>query len=258
MLVDNIGEWLKAHHNLIYQWFFIRFNEGGDHVRLRVKMKDPVNMYILLNSLTTTLKDEICNGIISDIQVKTYQPEWERYGVEMMEPVEVHFCTDSRYVLELVSLTLSDEVKYRLCANLLNQIRLSDIFSFDEFDAWLKDTTERWEQEHQLQVPGFKKLNQHYKAFQTTSVPRLSEATLNSQNEFIRSLLNTLQQAGPAARLSLLGSLVHMHVNRLFNYHQRTHELIVYYFFSKETASAMRAVKTPLLHPFIVTNLFSS
>lgn len=229
LLSQYIKPWLKEHAGLMERWFFIRFNEGGHHIRLRVEMRDKEHLSRLLSSLTEALD----KTIVYDIQVKTYKPEIERYGIEMMDSIERHFHSDSQLVLDLVNSAFDDNAKYRLCVLLFQRVQASGIFKPNVFDLWISKNMQGWEQEHKLAGPDFKSLNQHYKAFEATNTGTYDESIIGRYQTFVDSLLDTLMQAEPLARLDLLSNLIHMHVNRMFNYHQRVHEMIVYYFMSK-------------------------
>ncbi len=244
ILSQSIQQWLTNNAASISRWFFIRYDEGRHHIRLRAEMNHTDNLPLLTNSITSAVD----RNVVYDIQVKTYKPEWERYGIDLMNAVESHFCTDSQYVLSLLSLALDDNTKYHLCIKMIKKIRESGIFPSNVFDLWFKSNMAQWEQEHSLSGPDFKKLNQHFKVFQTTLSSCLDEDANNCRQTFIESMICTLKKAEPMARLSLLSNLIHMHINRLFSYHQRVHEMIVYYFtgktFEVEQRNHFRDIKT--------------
>lgn len=226
LLHGTIKSWLRNNISLISRWFFIRYNEGGNHLRVRVQMHEVLHLQTLLPAITTTLLKEM----IYDIQVKTYQPEYERYGLDMMDIVETHFYADSQYVLQLGQAYLTDLKKYQLCVQLLHAVKDAKIFPLKILRIWMDRTRSRWEREHHLEAPDFKNLNKHFRIFQSAEPQVLENEKASHTTAFISSFLHTLIKTAPLDRLSMLGNLIHMHINRMFMDNQRTHEMIVYNF----------------------------
>ncbi|GAA4205820.1 thiopeptide-type bacteriocin biosynthesis protein [Pedobacter jeongneungensis] len=90
----------QAIHPFIRQWtapwFFIRYWEGGDHIRLRLKAA--VSQHgLIVKSLS--LKDEM----IKSVQIAEYEPEIDRYGnIQSMAWAERYFECSSNYVLNWI------------------------------------------------------------------------------------------------------------------------------------------------------------
>ncbi|MGI5489621.1 thiopeptide-type bacteriocin biosynthesis protein [Microtetraspora malaysiensis] len=92
---------------LLEDWFFIRYGEGGPHVRIRARaVRDPEALQLSLASLIggTDLPGAegwTPHGTVSEI---AYEPEIERYGgVEAISVAEEVFCRSSEIVLEALS-----------------------------------------------------------------------------------------------------------------------------------------------------------
>lgn len=233
ILKTYILPWLERIRHFARKWFFIRYNENGDHLRIRVQIGKQNAPLDLLKDLTEKITPEIDGGIIADMQLKTYYPESERYRPHLMAIVEEHFMIDSEYILAIIGASLLEMDKYHICVDLLLEVRLSGIVKLDAFEGWLYQVNENWENEHKLSTADFKKLNQHYRKFQTVADYEFGEIFIFKQKAFLFSLLNTLQKEEPSQRIKLLGDLMHMHINRLFSQHQRLHEMIIYYFLNK-------------------------
>lgn len=90
----------QAIHPFIRQWtapwFFIRYWEGGDHIRLRLKAA--VSQHgLIVKSLS--LKNEM----IKSVQIAEYEPEINRYGnIQSMAWAERYFECSSNYVLNWI------------------------------------------------------------------------------------------------------------------------------------------------------------
>lgn len=92
---------------LLEDWFFIRYGEGGPHVRIRARaVTDPEGLRRSLASLIggTDLppgEGWTPHGTVAEI---AYEPETERYGgSEAIEVAEEVFCRSSEIVLEALS-----------------------------------------------------------------------------------------------------------------------------------------------------------
>ncbi|TDG34865.1 hypothetical protein EZJ43_16355 [Pedobacter changchengzhani] len=235
LLATSINSYLVEYGNLIKSWFFIRYNEQGDHIRLRILLHNPEDGQKLIGALSNLLKDELIVGIVSDVVVKTYRREIERYGNDLMEDVEQHFAIDSAYVLSLIQTATSINDKYKLCAKLA--IKLKDepsLFENEEFNKIILANSNAFNTEHKLDASTFKKLNATYQVYKTEDNPVLDEEEQLMFDNFYASLVAVLKKCKEAKRAKLFGDLMHMHVNRLFNKAQRTHEMVMYYYLLKD------------------------
>nr|WP_199077441.1 lantibiotic dehydratase [Pedobacter sp. ASV19] len=234
ILAEQITDYLGQYRPLIKKWFFIRYSENGNHIRLRLLLHDPAEAMQLIAALSNLLKGNLESGIISDVQLKTYHRETERYSLAGMEAVESHFYSDSEYVLNLVQAMFSDQDKYHLCARLIEEIRQSGIFPTDQFTGLIRHNSMGYNREHQIKTEDFKELNAAYKVYRQHSAPELTAAVANTFSHFSASFIRTLEQCPIERKEQLFSDLLHMHVNRLFSSNQRTHEMILYYFLDKE------------------------
>ncbi|WP_448635377.1 thiopeptide-type bacteriocin biosynthesis protein [Pedobacter panaciterrae] len=97
ILQQYIHPFISKHEEAIDQWFFIRYNENGEHIRLRIKMTEDSKSHTLTSDLTNLLFDDLQCGIINDLQIRTYKREIERYHPEHIDDIEVHFHKDSTF-----------------------------------------------------------------------------------------------------------------------------------------------------------------
>ncbi|WDV44320.1 lantibiotic dehydratase [Clostridiaceae bacterium M8S5] len=88
---------------LIDKYFFIRYADPDEHIRLRIKISNGIDIskvIIDINKWLNTLKDD---GLLSSVQIDTYIREIERYGgIALIENAEDLFHYDSEYVAELI------------------------------------------------------------------------------------------------------------------------------------------------------------
>ncbi|MFA6275596.1 MAG: thiopeptide-type bacteriocin biosynthesis protein [Pedobacter sp.] len=234
LLVEYIRPFLKVHHQLIEKCFFIRYNENGEHIRLRILLRDLRDAYRLTSSLSVLLQPLLQHGMVSDLQFKTYKRELERYGKDLMETIETHFCLDSKYVLLLLEAQPSATEKYQLCIALLNEIKASGILNNIGIKQLIERFSNSFIKEHQLDAQGFKKLNREYKLFKETKAFIPNAQQQSAFNQLKDHFINILERCTDARKEQIMGDLIHMQVNRLFNQDQRIHEMVMYYFALKE------------------------
>ncbi|MCF3109613.1 lantibiotic dehydratase [Niabella sp. CC-SYL272] len=237
LLNEKINSFLENNRSALEKWFFIRYNEGGDHIRLRMQLKDTSLGHALTGELTALLQPELDNGIIRDIKLGTYHKETARYSLEMMERVEVHFYRDSEFVLAMLQAMLTANARYRLCADILQEIRDSDILTEQQINSFLQTMSDAYNQEHKITNIHFKELNRRYKEFQKETTPPLNLKSHALHEHLKISFTDILRHCPEERRQKLLADLLHMHVNRLFATHQRMHEMVLYNFLMLEHKS---------------------
>jgi thiopeptide-type bacteriocin biosynthesis protein len=249
ILNHYISPFLYQYQDKISHWFFIRYTENGNHIRLRLRLNDQKDGQLLIAAFSELLEQELYSGGLSELLLKTYRRELERYGPELIEQVEEHFCTDSSYVLTLLENPLGPNQCYDICKKLIWTIREREIFDGDILTGLIKRSGSAFENEHQLDAQGYKKLNQQYQLCRNEEPYEFTDVQKQAFETFQTSLCNLLKSATSERKGQLLGDLIHMHLNRLFAQHQRSHEMIFYYFlqkdFQREKALAARPVTSP-------------
>lgn len=234
ILAGPIAHFLSEHNSQIKSWFFIRYNTNGYHLRFRVLLNDKKDGQELTEAFSSYLEQDIAAGLISDVQLRTYKRETERYGNHLIEAVEQHFSTDSQYVLSLFETYPDANSKYKFCADLVEKIQSSGLFDHKGFAEVIRMMSDSFNIEHNLEAADFKKINAQYQIYKKAEYAELSADQANTFDLFAKSFINTLEVCNQSKRVQLLTDLFHMHVNRLFNKDQRTHEMVVYYFLLKD------------------------
>ena len=237
ILSGPIQNLVQKYQQMLNCWFFIRYLNPAHHIRLRLQFKPASDQQACLADFIQSIETERLDGTISDLQIKTYHREIDRYGADLMEEVEKHFCVDSRYVLQAITLSIPPLQLYKHTINLIKAVYISLNLDLKQQLDWSDQVQESFAKEHILGGAYFKKLNQHYTLFKDT--PLLADNSgeyLDLQSSFPSVISACPEQR----RLSMCTSLFHMHVNRLFDSNQRTHELIIYYFLYKELQSSKR------------------
>jgi thiopeptide-type bacteriocin biosynthesis protein len=232
ILMNQITTLLKEHKKLICRWFFIRYTENGFHLRLRLQLYNANKAQMVIADLSELLKEELYTGIVSDFTIRTYKRELARYGSLNMERVENHFYIDSTYVLDVLKLSPKANTLYATCREIVLILRDSEVFSTTNFDDMLQRISDSMNEEHKANPIAYKKLNEAYKVYRNTMPLAISQHP--KLQSFSGSFLETLRFCVPSGRYQLFADLMHMHINRLFTTEQRTHEMIFYYFLTKD------------------------
>jgi thiopeptide-type bacteriocin biosynthesis protein len=234
LLLEPISRLLRNYKAYIESWFFIRYNENGNHIRLRIKFCKFSDGQKIIQALNVAFAKEFALGIISDLQMKTYRREIERYGNDLIDLVESHFEKDSAYVLALLNQSLPDQIKYRLCSRLITDV-VQEVFQQEEsFHNTLKKVRDAFNKEHSMNMDDFKKANRYYSESLQGNHLDQHHDTGGRGIEFKKSFKSIIQTCEPNRRYNLFTDLFHMHVNRLFNSNQRTHEMLIYNFLLKD------------------------
>ena len=237
LLCGKIRTFLRENSDNIRHWFFIRYNQHGNHLRLRLKLHEPNQAQHLVSFLSDLLSPELNSGIVSDIQVKTYHRELERYSPELIEQVEIHFHRDSTYVLDILAADLSNEDLYRLSSRVVLRIAQSGLFSTENFEQILAGSAAAFGREHHMETSDYKKLNARYQEYRSRPAATLHDDHNISFENFVGSMVDILHKCPEIRRAGLFTDLFHMHVNRMFSTLQRTHEMILYNYLIKKYKS---------------------
>jgi len=240
----------------IQKWFFIRYAEPQLHIRLRLNLNENNEASSIMNSVTRELKPYVAQGFVSKMQLDTYTREIERYGGDCISIAEQLFWHDSESILELLPSFSNDESKSWKAALLSVDYLLNDfgmeLSDKQQFTSICKNSFARefgLEKQHnkEARLKLDKKYREHTSAIREIFRPDKDE-NLNTIHKIFekrskanKSCINELQ-----AKLSheevheIIGSFVHMSLNRIFSGKQRLQEMIIYDFLSRYYTSVIK------------------
>jgi thiopeptide-type bacteriocin biosynthesis protein len=228
-------DYLRAVKKKLRAWFFIRYNDPSYHIRLRLKPSRNEDIAELISRLSHLLAPHFESGIISDLQLRTYRRETERYGPERMELVEKCFNNSSNLILYLITKPGSVNHYYYQSIMLIEKVMESAFFSPQQQLSFAEKTAAQFAAEWMIPSEGSKKINLGYKIFITdTADLHLKKTDQKKIMETAEYFLNVLEQCDDHEKEKMLSDLFHMHTNRLFNNDQRLHEMIIYYYLTKK------------------------
>jgi thiopeptide-type bacteriocin biosynthesis protein len=254
---------------LFEKFFFIRYSdEGGGHIRIRFFNQDIEKQLPLYREFMRSLQPFVENGTVHKIMLDTYNRELERYMPELIEEAETLFYNDSLAVLQFINLLDGiDGEQYRMLFALRGvDMLLSDFdISLEEKGRLTKRLQEGFFKEFGAHPALQKQLNDRYRKHQQFFASHLNpdkddEHGIDEAVEIfkIRSVINEITVKKILQHLDdtddrekiyeLLGSYIHMFINRLFIAQQRKYELVVYHFLERYYTSRIAITKKEKKH----------
>ena len=248
LLCHKISSLLKNQKDSIVRWFFIRYNENGSHLRLRLHVKNVNFRSIIIDALNQLLAVYLLKGVVSDVLLRRYVPEIFRYGAERIALVEQFFYLDSQCVLLLL---VKNPVKGQLYFHVIHFFHKIAAICFPllaERFIFAKQMAETYTEELNIGIDGFKRINNKYVALEKTPKWRIIWCERNFRQ--LEGAASTVFKACAAEeKFKMLADLLHMHVNRVFVDRQRLHEAICYQFFYKQLLSERARLSPSKEHP---------
>ena len=251
VLVSIIGVVIAEarHQHLLASWFFVRYSDPDNHLRVRLRASSKSRVFALKALLDTHLKPAVNSKELWKIQTDIYSPEYERYGgARGMQIAERFFEIDSDAALAVTSLSLqnyNDDLQWQGALLAMDQTiralypthaeRL--VFTKQVRDAYAKDS--RWSG-RSLSALGLRTLFQEHGALHFIDDPNKpvhpsSETVLfDVAAAHKRSVLPVVtdfvsdRDRVSVGKDSFTTSVLHMLVNRFLRSDQNLHEVMLY------------------------------
>lgn len=232
----------------IDKFFFIRFADPENHIRLRFHFNDVSRIGQVVSLVYKAIQPYLEQGIISKVQTDTYNRELERYGHNSIELAESFFHIDSVVTLNLLDLIEGDEgeiIRWQFAIRSIDDLLTNLQFSAAEKLQLLDNMKTSFFREHGES----KELKLQLDAKFRTERKQVEDILDREQdsNRDIQPIIELLEwkkeQVQPLAEQliqlkndkqlqvdleELISSYIHMLLNRLFMARQRTYELVVY------------------------------
>ncbi|GAB4034279.1 lantibiotic dehydratase [Spirosoma gilvum] len=248
-LLNPLTERFRA-NGWIDKFFFIRYADPQHHIRFRWHVTDPKWLGPIVNEVHEALASYLKNKTVTSIVNDTYNRELERYGLNSIDAIESFFHIDSQFILQFLGMiegAEGEECRWRFGMKMMHD--LLDQFGFN------------WQQRlnfTELQATYFgkefgynptlkKQLDARYKTIELAIDELFSQANpehgffydiVQQRTEALQPIVQYINALHEKSELqisieSLLGSLIHMTVNRLFRSRQRFVEYSLYYHLNK-------------------------
>ncbi len=240
-------EALKA-GNYIDKWFFIRYNDPHNHLRVRFHLTESMQFHFVINEVNQILNYYSANDLVWKIQLDSYNREMERYGT-LVELSEELFCHDSQSTIEMLSLIDeiedSEEIRWLFCMKSIDQILDDFSYTFENKIALIRALKDAFYTEFGVEKP-FKTLlankfrnkrkiidlffdniaanqdqpNDYHELYGILQKRSASHKIINDKKASLEQNEHTIQR--------LMPSYTHMLCNRIFRTKQRAHEMVIY------------------------------
>jgi len=231
---------LEANHT-IEQWFFIRYNDPDNHLRIRFKCDTPEKTGLVISALYPILEELLENDVVWKVQTDTYNRELERYGEATMLESETMFCADSRMILDYISLKPYFEheetqlhFSFLAIDQFLTAFELDSAAKLQLMDGLQQAFKNEFNADKNLR----KQFDKHYRSLQHDIELFISG---NAKNDFeaIYLLIEekqkktvvltpSIKEKLPIDLFDFLASHIHMMVNRQYTSKQRYYECLIY------------------------------
>lgn len=253
-LTDSLLE-----QNIIDKFFYIRYSDPEYHLRIRFHIPDLSNFNAVIQTFKQAIEFFVDKRIIWKINIDSYNRELERYGSQTIEDIETLFFHNSMTTIHIISLTEGQNnddrwiwgIKYvdmlldQFGLNLGDKIALFELLSNGSSTVFnmnksLKVSLDTKVRNNKAQVEEILNIDDEM-------LSPLYKILLNYINESSHTIDKILKRKNSKELEiefnNLLGSIIHMHYNRLFRTQQRIYELVIYYFMHKFYVSMAARIK---------------
>ena len=245
----------------IDKWFFIKYQDPDYHLRVRLHLVSLSNIGIILRTFNSHLNKYVKCSIISKLVLDTYCREIERYKPELMAFAEDLFYIDSEMSCKIFKI-IKDHNSQEL-ERLLIGVKIVDSYlSLFGFELNFK-------REFALYSDHMYKKEFHFTSLKNSGIdemyrrimPQLTSFLIhqeiiddNNYNDTIDGVLSEFKERSFVLITKLnkeqralidygvLGSYIHMSLNRLFKSNNRMYEMLVYNYITRIYTSRIAIV----------------
>ena len=235
---------------IIDKWFFIRYADPKHHLRVRFRSLDSQNIGRVITSLHEPLDHFMKQDLIWKIQLDTYQRELERYGQHTMELSESLFYHDSDAIVQFLDLIEGDEgeqLRWLYGLRSIDHLLESFEYPLGEKLVLMEMLKTGFGREFGMSWPLKKQLDEKYRkereniegfmVFTKESEPDYEPilTILEKKKQLLKPLTQQILDLRKNDKLelelnNLMGSYIHMLMNRLFKSKNRLNEMVCYDF----------------------------
>jgi thiopeptide-type bacteriocin biosynthesis protein len=226
---------------IIDKWFFIRYKDPEEHLRIRFYCKTPEKTSTVIARMYPVLSILLDENSLWKVQTDTYQREIERYGEKTMIDSETLFCYDSEMIMSYLTVKSSFErhemqllFSFTAIDMFLNSFGLGNsdkLFLMDKLQLAFK---KEFDADKSLK----KELDKHYRElFQEMQQFLLGKAAedqteifniIKAKDDKSKDLIDSINGKLQIPLSDFLMSHIHMMINRQYTSKQRMYELIIY------------------------------
>jgi len=236
--IPELIEELKR-SKLIKKWFFIRYQDPDNHLRLRFEAKSNDKITPIIALVNKIFKPYLQNRTISNIQYDTYQRELERYTPAFMGNSETLFFYESESVLACIK-EFSSNDRWQLAVQYIDSLLEISKFSLDQKIDFTNKMRLAFSKEFNYSKSIMVDLNRNFRdkklLIETLLLKKQQINSMRRPLKYYGKLIEKISLSASSKNelfekiLELITSYIHMYINRFFPSEQRQYEYIVYHF----------------------------
>jgi thiopeptide-type bacteriocin biosynthesis protein len=223
---------------LIDKWFFIRYSDPDFHLRVRFHVTSG-NLNNVIGLVNKNIQSYCDSGLIWKIDISTYERELSRYAWDNIEISETLFWHDSEMVIKLLKALKENETEelvWMYCLKCIDDLLQVFEFTLNDKLNLMDELATAFGNEFKINKEVKIKIADKFRnnsRFLEQLMEHEESGSLNEiivyRNRQISSLAaGLLKKVNPYKIRDLLGSHIHMHVNRMIRSNPRLHELVLY------------------------------
>lgn len=262
ILHEELGAIIKKldQEKKISNWFFIRYADPDFHLRIRILLKDSLDIVRVMEVFNLKIEKYIKNKSVHKVQLDTYVRELERYGKYTTDLAESLFSIDSNYTLKILKdINKNKNENYRWLSALLMIDELFNSFKYDinKKKEIISQMSDSYKAEFGFNYYNSKQFNVKFREnkkiieqiFKSTpgivffSGLKLLLAKKKRHMEPLVADLFSFHEKKAINVDTLLPSYIHMMLNRLFISSARLYELLIYDFLRRIYESELARLK---------------
>lgn len=243
-----LNGWIRSETVLLFH--FVRYLDQDYHLRLRFKLADPLQSGLLLNLVSSDCRNWIEEERMWKIEAGTYEPEWDRYGVERMNLVEEWFYRDSLFWLDILADATEEEksVLWKKGAEHIDWMLDRFGYTAEGKLLILQRMREALSEEFRITHRMKSQLDAKYRSMSieladAVERPKTDQADASQgkkrSDSIIEQIGETFASRQELEAAGILPDLIHMSLNRAFRTRHRLQELVMYDFLARYYASVV-------------------
>lgn len=239
VLLDVIGPLTRdlRVRGLLDNWFFIRYADPGNHLRLRLHLPDPARIGEVISLMHNYLAPARANGSVWNVQVDTYRRELTRYGTRTIAASESLSGYQSEALLTQLAAQVDNPAfeSWLWSITVIEELLLAFSYPLERKVAMFKRLKEAFAQEFRVDKTLRRQLDSKYRQVRSAVEQALAQAATGPPPAALCAIVAGIKQVERQGLLEieleqLLASYLHMLLNRLIPAEARLHELVLYDF----------------------------
>ncbi|MCO5268975.1 MAG: lantibiotic dehydratase [Brumimicrobium sp.] len=211
----------------IQNFFYVRYYDPKFHLRLRIQFINQAVLIKFLSQFNKYIKTDKPIYGIYDYQIKSYQQEIDRYGAINMELIENLFSNDSLFHINNFKFYNNNNnnsiwiAPIHIVDNYLSFFNINDHEKIDFLNRWINNLL--------IDIK-----NQKYFRKKSSDIFRVLQNKLlfdEDSNSYKKNLTEMLEKANIKKLVNkngLYSSIIHMSLNRYFEFDHLNNELMTY------------------------------